>query len=222
MNRRTLFGWLRDGISSSFLVGCGGGLVAGGMGVAVALHDPRVPAAWSYSQQGEDLIVESICGFLKIEKPTFLDIGAADPTGHNNTYLFYSKGCRGVLVEPNPALWRRLREVRPQDTLLNIGIGVTDQTEADYFVMSVPGLNTFSKAQVERVISSPGRMTRIEKVLKMPLVNINKIIGEHFRGAPDFLSVDTEGLDFDILKSVDFDRFRAQDHLRRDACRLHH
>ena len=150
MNRRTLFGWLRDGVSSSFLVGCGGGLAAGGMGAAVALYDPRPQAARSYSQQGEDLIVESICGFLKILKPTYLDVGAADPVGDNNTYLFYCKGCRGVLVEPNPALCRRLKEVRPKDTLLNIGIGTTDQTAADYYVMSGPWLNTFSKEQAER------------------------------------------------------------------------
>ena len=211
MNRRTFFGWMRDEISSSFLVGCGGGLAAGGVGVAVVLHDPdNRSVARSYSQQGEDLIVDSICGFLKVEKPTYLDVGAADPSGDNNTYLFYRKGCRGVLVEPNPALCRRLREVRPKDTLLNIGIGTTDQAQADYYVMSGAWLNTFSKEQAERVVSSPGSMNRIEKVLKMPLVNINKIIHEHFQGAPDFVSIDTEGLDFDILKSLDFERFRPK------------
>ena len=214
MKRRTLFRWLRDGVSSSFLLGCSGGLVAGGLGVAVALHDRRPQAAArSYSQQGEDLIVESICGFLGIGTPTYLDVGAADPTVGSNTYLFYRKGCRGVLVEPNPVFFRSLKKVRPNDTVLNIGIGTTNVAEADYYVISGQigsWLNTFSKEQAERVTSAPGSLNRIEKILKMPLVNINKVISEHFQGAPDFLSTDTEGLDLDILKSLDFDRFRPK------------
>ena len=112
----------------------------------------------------------------------------------NNTYLFYRKGCRGVLVEPNPAFCRKLTSVRPGDTVLNIGIGIIDQSEADYYVISGhlgEWLNTFSKEEAERVTSSPGSTNRIEKVLKMPLVNINRVIGEHFQGAPDFVSIDT-------------------------------
>ncbi len=133
------------------------------------------------------MIVESICGFLKIEKPTYLDIGAADPIVSNNTYLFYQQGCRGVLVEPNPAFCLKLRSARPRDTVLDVGIGTTDQAEADYYVISGhlgEWLNTFSKEEAERVTSSPGSTNRIEKVLKMHLVNINKVIGEHFQRAP--------------------------------------
>ena len=42
----------------------------------------------------------------------------------------------------------------------------------------------------------------------MPLVNINKIMQEQFHGAPSLLCIDTEGLDLDILKTLDFTRFR--------------
>ena len=97
--------------------------------------------------------------------------------------------------------------------MLDVGIGTTDQAEADYYVISGhlgEWLNTFSKEEAERVTSSPGSTNRIEKVLKMRLVNINKVIGEHFQRAPDFVSIDTEGLDFDILKSLDFERFRPK------------
>ena len=70
-------------------------------------------------------------------------------------------------------------------------------------------MNTFSREQADAVVAKFQGQRRIEKVLKMPLVNINRIIADHFGGkAPDFVSVDTEGLDFDILRSLDFDRFR--------------
>jgi hypothetical protein len=42
----------------------------------------------------------------------------------------------------------------------------------------------------------------------MRLVNVNKIMEEHFHGAPSIVSIDTEGLDLEILKSLDFDRYR--------------
>ena len=41
-------------------------------------------------------------------------------------------------------------------------------------------------------------------------MNINDVMREHFQGAPTFLSVDTEGLDLAILKSIDYTRFRPK------------
>jgi FkbM family methyltransferase len=211
VNRRSLFYRLKDAVSGSFLLGTAGGAVAGSIGTTAIFADPQTRfAKRSYSQNGEDVIVESICRFLEIPHPTYLDIGAADPVIDNNTYLFYRRGCRGVLVEPNPTSCRKLGEIRPGDTVLNVGIGFADQEAADYYMISGPGgevLNTFSREEVNRVLAS-FKDRRIEKTIKMPLVNINKVMEKHFRGAPTFVSIDTEGLDLDIIKSLEFDRFR--------------
>jgi Methyltransferase FkbM domain len=69
-------------------------------------------------------------------------------------------------------------------------------------------LNTFSKEEAEIIVSKSRGQRSIEKVVKLPLVNINAIIENHFPKAPDFVSIDTEGLDLEILKSLDFDRYR--------------
>src|SRR5262245_15943736 len=115
MNRRAFLG----GISHSFVVGTVGGTAIGAIGASMILYDVRRKVAkTSFAQQGEDLIVESICGHLAIPIRTYLDIGAFDPTIASNTYFFYRKGCRGVLVEPNPALCRTLKRHRPRDTVL--------------------------------------------------------------------------------------------------------
>jgi len=207
MNRRQLLG----GISSSFLVGTAGGALAGAIGGAALTYDHRSRSVnVSYAQQGEDLIVSSILWYLKIDRPRYLDIGAADPTIGNNTYLFYSRGFRGVLVEPNPSSCRELRRMRPGDSVLEAGIGASDG-EADYYVMSGRfgedgTLNTFSKAQADSLVAS-GEW-RIGRILKMRLWNINRVMQEHFGGAPDFISIDTEGLDLEILSSLDFGRYR--------------
>src|SRR5262249_30592401 len=58
--------------------------------------------------------------------------------------------------------------------------------------------------------TSGGRV-KIQRVIKIPLLDINRVMERHFQeGAPTFLSIDTEGLDLAILKSIDFQRFRPQ------------
>jgi FkbM family methyltransferase len=212
MNRRAFFPYLTGGVSGSFLLGTAAGVGLGSAGAAVsAAHRPW--ARQSHSQQGEDLIVASICELLGIEHLTYLDIGAADPCQDNNTYLFYEKKCRGVLVEPNPAFCRRIEAARPGDTVLNMGVGVTSarETTADYYLISGRDgdyLNSFSKEQVDDVAKRSGGTRSIAKTIKMPLVSINAIIEQHFKGAPSFVSIDTEGLDLAILQTFDFERFR--------------
>ena len=163
----------------------------------------------SFSQQGEDLLLYHLChDLLKIESPTYLDVGAAYPVRGNNTYLLYYTGARGVLVEPNPALTAQLREVRPRDTVVEAGIGVTAQAEADYYeIIDNPMLNTFSAEQVATLEKERGAKV-VARVVKMPLININEVIATHLGKAPDVLSTDVEGLDYDILKSLDLSRFR--------------
>lgn len=164
----------------------------------------------SFSQAGEDLIVRFFFRYREIAEMTYLDVGANDPIELNNTYYFYIRGFRGVLVEPNVSLCARLRAVRPEDTTLAAGIGVTDAKEADYYVMNFHGLNTFSKEEADhQVEASQGRIA-IKEVIKMPFQNINDVMHRHFKGAPTFLSVDTEGMDLAILKSIDFERYRPK------------
>jgi FkbM family methyltransferase len=164
----------------------------------------------SFSQSGEDLIVAFMAFYLGIQRVTYLDVGANDPVQLSNTYYFYKKGHRGVLVEPNRALCQRLRETRPGDTVLEVGIGVTAAKEADYYIMTFDGYNTFSKEEADHQVKTSNGRVSIQQVIKIPLLNINDVMEQHFQGAPAFLSIDTQGLDLAILQSIDFGRFRPQ------------
>jgi FkbM family methyltransferase len=207
MNRRQLL----SGVSSSFLVGTVGGVSAGAIGTAAVMYDPRTRfAKRSWAGEGEDLLVDAICRRIGIGTPTYLDIGAFDPIGDSNTFLFYERGGRGVLVEPNPALCERLRTVRPRDSVIMAGIGPADMGEADYYVFpNGPQSNTFSKAQADALVAKHGEKLTARQVIKMPMLGINRAIAEQFGGkAPDLISIDTEGLDLVILRTLDFERFR--------------
>lgn len=212
MDRRSFVKTLRDGVSSSFLVGGLGGAVVGGGSVAAYAAKQRQVGTLSYAQQGEDLIVQNVLDMVRVQGPiTYLDIGAYDPIFDSNSYAFYLAGGHGVLVEPNPSKIERLRKVRPRDKVLNIGVGLSAQpTTGDYYLIGGSGglLNTFSKEDAEGVQTKSHGAQSIEKVLKMPLVNINTLMQEQLGGAPNFLSIDTEGLDLGILETMDFDRYR--------------
>jgi FkbM family methyltransferase len=162
----------------------------------------------SFAQSGEDLIADFIFYYLQIPKVTYMDVGAHDPVAMNNTYFFYRRGLRGVLVEPNVEMCKKLRAVRPQDTTLEAGIGVTAVREADYYLMTESAWNTFSKEEADHMTRVTGGRIKIERVIKMPLLEINDVMQKHFSGSPTFLSIDAEGLHLAILKTIDFKRFR--------------
>jgi FkbM family methyltransferase len=162
----------------------------------------------SYSQSGEDLIVDFVMTAIGIEKPTYFDIGAHHPYAISNTAFFHANGSNGVCVEPDPVLFRRISKVRKNDVCLNIGIGLGQEAEADFYIMSIPSLNTFSKEHALEC-ESYGNV-QINSVIKMPLVNINDIMQDNFKTTPNFVSLDVEGLDFEILKSFDFSKYRPE------------
>jgi FkbM family methyltransferase len=161
-----------------------------------------------YSQCGEDIIAARILGRLKIAQPNYLDIGANHPVKLNNTYKFYERGCNGVLIEPNPFLYNELKKQRPRDKVLNIGIGIESKKHCYFYVMSNEFLSTFSEESAKKV-ESYGK-EKIERILNIPLKNINQILTDHFDDYPNFVSLDIEGNDFEILKTLDFSKFRPE------------
>jgi FkbM family methyltransferase len=170
-------------------------------------RDPRKP---TYAQCGEDQVVHFILEYLNVRKRDYLDVGAWLPIHNNNTYLLYTLGYRGVLVEPNVSLCKMLREGRPGDTVLEAGIGVTAVREADFYVMTRTSWSTFSKEEAEHQVKVSNGTVAIKEVIKMPLLDINQVMAEHFKRAPAFLSVDAQGLELAILKSIDYSRFRPE------------
>jgi len=163
----------------------------------------------SYSQCGEDLIVDFLLTWvLKIKNPTYLDVGAHDPFNFNNTYLFYKRGARGVSIEPDPELFSRIAKYRPYDVNINRGVGISNVNDSkDFYIMSSRTLNTFSKTEAERM--SRLENIKIDAVQKIELVHINEIVDQYFgQKNLDFLSIDVEGWDLQILKSMNFNKCR--------------
>ena len=156
----------------------------------------------SFSQCGEDLIVSYIFNLRGILKPTYLDIGANDPFYLSNTALFYLNGCRGINIEANPALIEKFENLRTKD--INLNIGIADMESAlDFYVIDDPTLSSFSEEECRKFIAT-GKYHHIN-TLKIKVTTIQKILDEFNNGVfPDFLTLDAEGLDFEILETIDY------------------
>lgn len=169
--------------------------------------DGAAPPKISYSQAGEDCIAALAFHFLGIPKPTYLDIGAHHPTSLSNTYFFYRKGCRGVCVEPDPKYARLFRTKRRRDMFLNVAVSFDGALEADFYLMKSHALNTLSQ---KSALAMEAVGEKINRVVKVKLLNINDIIEKHFPGGVNFISLDAEGVDIEILKSLQLDKHCPQ------------
>ena len=157
----------------------------------------------SFSQCGEDILVNYIFSLRSIDKPSYIDIGANHPFFLSNTALFYEKGCRGINIEANPQLIENFKINRPEDINLNIGIDGEDG-ELDFFIMKDNTLSTFSKSECDSMILQGKPLLEIKKI---SLTTISSILKKYFNNKfPDFLSLDVEGLDMKIIQSIDFNQ----------------
>ena len=99
-------------------------------------------------------------------------------------------------------LFTHILKKRPKDTNLNIGIGAFNG-ELDFYLMSTPTLNTFSYENAMTLQVEHG--VRIKEIKKIPVETLANVINKYNENRfPDFLSLDTEGYDLDILKTIDY------------------
>lgn len=161
----------------------------------------------SYAQSGEDVLV--VGEFEKDKRGFYVDVGAFHPKQFSNTYLFYKKGWRGIVVEPNPELCALHKEVRERDIQVNVGVGEKEKV-MEYFLMSDPATNTFSEIEAQKSVDLAGR--KIIKKIPMAILPLKKILYQYLpKGESiDLLSVDAEGMDLAVLKSNDWQKYRPK------------
>lgn len=166
--------------------------------------DTNSYAKTSFSQTGEDLIVDFVFKAIGIKNPSYIDIGAFDPYEYSNTALFYLNGSVGVTVEPNPSNFHKFTENRPRDINLNVGIS-DNKGEMNYYIFDAPTLNTCSKKEAE-IFQRVGNH-RIINTIKVQVDTLQNIIRENCKNVfPDLLSLDAEGADEIVLNAIDYEK----------------
>lgn len=159
----------------------------------------------SYSQNGEDLIIDKLLNYRK--RGFYVDIGAYDPLWFSNTNRFYKKGWRGINVEPNINNYKKFTLLRPKDINLNIGIG-TKKCKLTFYNFFPNTLSTFSKKDAINY-----EKIGFKKIgeFKVSVRRLDKIFSRYCHSKKiNFLSVDTEGYEMEVLMSNNWRKYRPQ------------
>jgi FkbM family methyltransferase len=158
----------------------------------------------TYSQHGEDLVFVSLLERFGVEHPTYLDIGANHPIDCSNTALLYRRGARGVNVDASPEVIKIFEEQRPDDTNVNVGVASKSGEMTFFRCGATSGRNSFSLEVMEQFLAThPGEVITDEIVV--PVVTLDDIIETYCEGrCPHLLSIDAEGLDYEILSAASF------------------
>jgi FkbM family methyltransferase len=140
----------------------------------------------------------------------YVDIGAFSPVLISNSYWFYQHGWGGINVEPFPDVLKQFNELRPRDINVSGAIGGKNGLQK-YYSWGNSNLNTFSLEKVKEYISD-GKATREPAVIDIEMVRMETLFERYlpFDQPIDFISVDVEGMDLEVLSSNNWEKYRPE------------
>ena len=162
-----------------------------------------------YSQIQQDKIIDD---YLKQKQNGFfIEIGAHNGIDGSNTAFFEKfRNWKGICIEPGPNEFKKLTENR---TSININACVSNYNGESNFVyidgysMMLSGLlENYNQAHVNRINSEVHQYGGTVKQLKVPVKTLQSILDEHLITEVDYCSIDTEGSEFEIVSSIDYDK----------------
>jgi len=169
----------------------------------------------SYSQEGEDLVLRRV--FEGRKSGFYVDVGAHHPHRFSNTNLFYKAGWHGINIEPNPDSIADFKRLRQRD--INLQCGVSDiEQHLTYYKFNEPALNTFDPDIVDDRLNKTTYKV-VQKII-VPVLRLDHILDDHLAAGQkiDFLTVDVEGLDLQVLESNNWSAYRPAMVLAESLC----
>ena len=160
-----------------------------------------------YSQFGEDQYLSTM--FPPDTIGTCVEVGAYDGVGGSNTYHFEQKGWRTLCIEPNPVAYEKCRQIRAQT--VQCCVGATDAEDVPFHVYHLQGNNESAISSLEpdaRLVESHAHLIEKTSTIRVRVRTLTDILQES--GMPttiDFISIDTENTELDVLKGLDFSMY---------------
>lgn len=161
---------------------------------------------------GEDVLLRRL--LKTVSHGTYVDVGCNHPIIGSNTYGLYSDGWSGLVIDPNPKFVIDYRQVRPRD--IHVVAGIAAETGSmTYHVFDPDVFNTLSRVQAAEMIAQ-GRRKLGEAIV--PCVRLSDLIAEHLGDRQiDILNIDCEGMDLEVLQTLDFNANRPTAIVVEDA-----
>src|SRR6185295_3118951 len=158
----------------------------------------------SYAQNMEDYHLDLI--FAGQDGGCYVDVGAGHPVADNVSFHFYLKGWRGLVVEPQVALAELYAHVRPRDEALSCLAGRAEG-EVDFYL--VDKLHGFSSTVREHAVGA-AQFGASYQTIRKRVRPLGALIDAAGLAAIDFLKIDVEGAEGEVLAGMDFARQRPR------------
>jgi len=158
------------------------------------------------SQFGED---KKIIKFFKNKKDgTYLDVGCFHPIRQNNTYLLHKLGWRGANIDLNPLSIDLFNVARPKDINICAAVSGKKSFKNLFFDHQLSSLNTLSKNHTLFIKKAFGIKNLKKKKVKTR--TLNEILITNKIRKIDFMNIDVEGHEIEVLKNFDFSFFNIK------------
>jgi FkbM family methyltransferase len=158
----------------------------------------------SYAQNAEDVVLARLFGSRASGR--YVDIGAGDPVEDSVTKHFYDLGWSGVNIEPVPALAERLAAARPRDVNLVAAVSAKPGTAVLHVVTDAWGRTTLDDELAGRYRDEEDWQVRD---IEVEVLTLADVLDGH-PGEIDFLKIDVEGAEQDVIEGADWTRHRPR------------
>ena len=157
----------------------------------------------SYAQNLEDYHLDLV---FPGATGTYVDVGGGHPVADNVSFWFYLKGWRGLVIEPQDALARLYAGTRPRDRVVSTLAGRSDGEVAFHEVEGMHGLSSMVAANADRA----RELAATVRITVKPVARLSRLIDEAGITTIDFLKIDVEGAEADVLAGLDLARHRPR------------
>jgi hypothetical protein len=157
----------------------------------------------TYSMNGEDIFINN---YFKNKIGFYVDVGAYHPLELSNTCLLHKRGWDGINIDINSLSINYFNFLRPNDININIAASNKKTIKTIYYQKKKSPLNTLKIKQAKKMFIGNIKKSKVKSETLTTIIDNTKFKGKKI----NFLNIDTEGSDLEILKKLNFKKYKPE------------